>query len=122
MAVAVSFRASQEEEEEGGDSMSWTHLRVRSVAGNRWLYGGSQPRIELACKAIGHDLKGAVQYANAAAQLARSSGPHTLSGSSGLNDCMGKAPFRVPMQCLLEYRGIRINAMPWLPLKKLVCK
>ncbi len=65
------------------------------LAPDYFLYGGSNgPHFELAAKAAGHDLKGAISYFRFC--------------TDGI--C-------VPMQALVDFQGFRLIAMPLLPLR-----
>ncbi len=77
-----------------------------------YLYGGHLgPKPEFASKAASHDLKGASHYLRHFLDLKDeyASDDHSTHGF-----------IRVPMQAVLDYRGYRITAMPFLPLKELV--
>lgn len=81
------------------------------VAPGRFIYGGSRgANEELAAKAAGHDLKGAVQYLNFFFNRDSGGGERRLS----------KEDPRVTMQALVDYRGFRLMCMPLLPLQHIL--
>ena len=66
---------------------------------NSFLYGGSEPRIDLAFKAAGGELRGANAYMGAFS---------TLDAA--------KNRVRVPLQVMVDHAGFRLICMPLLPI------
>jgi len=60
---------------------------------DRYLYGGESPNVEMAMKAAGNELIGAIHYSKHLPEK-----------------------FFVPMQTLVDYQGFRVVAMPLLPI------
>jgi len=70
----------------------------------RFLYGGIEAKYEYAAKSAGHEIRSAMQYFRIAYDnMFRDENP-------------AKNVVRVPMQLMVDYRGFRLLAMPYLPI------
>jgi hypothetical protein len=79
---------------------------VQLGVGGPWLFGGSRANDEYANKAAGHDLKGAMGYLQCSLAM------------SGKRRALSDRMLRIPMQSLIDHRGFRLIALPFLPLKR----
>jgi hypothetical protein len=75
------------------------------VGGGRYVYGGNHPLYHLAAKACSHDLKGAAAYFRTWFTSSRREALHRHDA------------IRVPIEVIVEYRGYRLTAMPFLSLQ-----
>jgi len=70
----------------------------------RYLYGGQEPNYEYAAKSAGHEIRSAMQYFRVAYD--------SMFRDKGNPEDV----IRVPMQLMVDYRGFRLVAMPFLPI------
>jgi hypothetical protein len=74
--------------------------------GQGFLYGRKTPNYEFAAKSAGHEIRSSMNYFRVAYDM--------MFRDSAKPD----AVVRVPMQLMVDYRGFRILAMPFLPIKE----